>query len=125
MSHLSQELAMLMRTLGLAIVGLTLGAVYLNAGDEAKYKVAPDVQKEQILTLPTKVLREQIPTMPAKILREQIPTPPTKVLKNPIPVPATQRKGQVPTLPTGVTPKERIPTLPTKGKKLELPKDAS
>src|ERR1700680_4678948 len=54
------------RMLGLSIVGLTLCAWVAEAGGEKKEKGVPAVTRDQISTLPTKILKERIPTLPAK-----------------------------------------------------------
>jgi len=91
---------MFARILGLAIFGMAICAVDLEADDGAKGTATPAITKEQIPTPPTKILKEQIPTLPAKIVREQIPT-----------------------LPARVTPKEQISTPPAK--RLEGPADGA
>jgi len=88
---------MFTRSLGLAIVGMALWGLSLQAGGGGKDMDVPaKVLKEQIPTLPTKALKEQIPALPARVLMEQIPTLPAKVPKEQIPTPPAKDRALPP-----------------------------
>jgi hypothetical protein len=70
---------------GMAVLGIVIWAISLKAGQADEMGQAPQARKEQIPTLPAKILKEKIPTLPAKILKESIPTPPARIWRQAIP----------------------------------------